>query len=163
MPRREPDRQERLAVLIVAVGVTMGDETLQEFDGEPVVPLDVQHFVLERIGSIAQLEALLMMRNAPDTWWPSSSMAERLYVSERVCRAELDALKAQGLLLGRQDDIGWCFRYAPSTGELREFVDRLVYYYSKHLVPISNLIHAKPRTRLHEFAEAFSLKKKDKP
>lgn len=26
---------------------------------------------------------------------------------------------------------------------------------------ISNLIHSKPRTRLHEFSEAFSLKKKD--
>ena len=88
MPRRKPHAQERGVVTIVAVGVTVGEEkTFQTFDGEPVVPLEVQQFVLERIGSIAQLEALLMMRNAPDTWWPSSSLAERLYVSERVCRA----------------------------------------------------------------------------
>jgi hypothetical protein len=140
----------------------MGDQPFQTFDGEPVVPLEVQQFVLDRIGSIAQLEALLMMRNAPDTWWPSGSLAERLYISESVCRAELEAMKAQGLLVGRQEDIGWQFRYSPSGGELREFVDRLVYYYGKHLVVISNLIHSKPRTRLHEFAEAFSLKKKDK-
>lgn len=140
----------------------MGEDTLQKFDGEPVVPVEVQQFVLERIGSIAQLEALLLMRNAPDTWWPSTSMAERLYVSEQACRAELESLKAQGLVLAKQDDVGWWFRYCPSTGELREFVDRLVYYYSKHLVPISNLIHSKPRTRVHEFAEAFSLKKKEK-
>jgi hypothetical protein len=139
----------------------VGEEPFQEFDGEPVVPLEVQQFVLDRVGSIAQLEALLMMRNAPDTWWLSGSMAERLYISERACRAELDALKTQGLLLGKQDDIGWRFRYAPSNGDLRELVDRLVYYYSKNLVVISNLIHSKPRTRLHEFAEAFWLKKKD--
>jgi hypothetical protein len=139
----------------------MGDAPFQHFDGEPIVPLGVQQFVLDRIGSIAQLEALVMMRNAPDTWWPSSSMAERLYIGERACRDELEALKAQGLLLSRQEDIGPQFRYSPSTGELREFVDRLVYYYSKHLVVISNLIHSKPRTRLHEFAEAFSLKKKE--
>jgi hypothetical protein len=139
----------------------VGDEAFQQFDGESVVPLEVQQFVLDRIGSIAQLEALVMMRNAPDTWWPSSSMAERLYVGERVCRTELDALRAQGLVLAKQEDIGWQFRYSPSTGELRELVDRLVYYYSKHLVVISNLIHSKPRTRLHEFAEAFSLKKKE--
>jgi len=45
------------------------------------------------------------------------------------CRAELDALKGQGgLLLGRQEDIGWQFRYSPSTGDLRELVDRLVCY-----------------------------------
>ena len=140
----------------------MGEEVYQRFDGEPVVPLEVQQFVLERIGSIAQLEALLLMRNAPDTWWPSSAMAERLYVSERVCRAELDSLKTQGLLVSKQDDVGSWYRYSPSTGELREFVDRLVYYYGKHLVPISNLIHSKPRTRVHEIAEAFSLKKKDR-
>ena len=139
----------------------MSEDSFQKFDGEPVVPLEVQHFVLERIKSIAQLEALIMMRNAPDTWWPSSSMAERLYISERACRAELDALKEQGLLAAKQDDIGWRFRYAPAGGELRELVDRLVYYYGKHLVVISNLIHSKPRTRLHEFSEAFSLKKKD--
>jgi hypothetical protein len=140
----------------------MSDQSFEKFDGEPIVPLEVQQFVLERIGSIAQLEALLLMRNAPDTWWPSSAMAERLYVSERVCRFELEALKMQGLVLAKQDDVGWWFRYSPSTGELREFVDRLVYYYAKHLVPISNLIHSKPRTRVHEIAEAFSLKKKDK-
>ena len=139
----------------------MSAEAVQKFDGDPIVPLEVQRFVLECISSIAQLEALIMMRNAPDTWWPSSSMAERLYISERACLAELDALKDQGLLRTAQDDIGWRFRYAPVSGDLRELVDRLVYYYAKHLVVISNLIHSKPRTRLHEFSEAFSLKKKD--
>jgi hypothetical protein len=162
MPGGEPHGHERLFVFIVDVGVSVSDEPFQKFDGEPIVPLEVQQFVLERIGSIAQLEALIMMRNAPDTWWHSSALAERLYISERACRTELDALREQGLLLGRQEDIGWQFRYSPSTGDLRELVDRLVYYYSKHLVVISNLIHSKPRTRLHEFAEAFSLKKKDK-
>jgi hypothetical protein len=161
MSRRKPDGHKRLVVFIIVAEVTMS-ENYQKFDGEPVVPLDVQQFVLERIGSIAQLEALLIMRNAPDTWWPSSSMAERLYVSEQVCRFELEALKAQGLVITRQDEVGSWFRYCPSSGELREFVDRLVYYYAKHLVPISNLIHSKPRTRVHEFAEAFSLKKKEK-
>jgi len=139
----------------------MNDEPIQKFEGDPVVPLEVQHLVLAHIDSIAQLEALIMMRNAPDTWWPSSTLAERLYIGERACRAELDALKDHGLLHARQEDIGWRYRYSPSRGELREFVDRLVYYYSKHLVVISNLIHSKPRTRLHEFSEAFSLKKKD--
>lgn len=162
MPGRKPDGYKTDAVVILVVGAIVTQDPLHKSDGEPVVPLEVQQFVLERIGSIAQLEALLIMRNSPDTWWPSSSMAERLYVSERVCRFELEALKTQELVISRQDEVGAWFRYSPSTGELREFVDRLVYYYAKHLVPISNLIHSKPRTRVHEFAEAFSLKKKEK-
>jgi hypothetical protein len=127
-----------------------------------VVPPEVQRFVLDRIDSIAQLEAILMMRNSPDTWWPSSTLAERLYIADETCRAELDALRQQGLVRGREEDIGWSYRYAPSNGDLREFVDRLVYYYAHHLVPISNLIHGKPRTRIHEFSDAFALKKKDR-
>jgi len=107
----------------------VSDEHFQKFYGEPIVPLEVQQFVLERIGSIAQLEALIMMRNAPDIWWHSCALAERLYISERGCRAKLDALKGQGeLLLGRQENIGWQFRYSPSTCDLLELVDRLVYY-----------------------------------
>ena len=39
----------------------------------------------------------------------------------------------------------------PASGELRELMDRLVYYYGKHLVVISNLIHSKPRTRVAHF------------
>lgn len=106
MPGGKPDG---LAVLILAVGVIVADEPFQRFDGEPVVPLEVQQFVLERINSIAQLEALIMMRNAPDTWWASSSLAERLYISEPACRAELEGLQAQRLVLSRQEDIGWRF------------------------------------------------------
>jgi hypothetical protein len=128
---------------------------------DEVVPQQVRQFVLERIDSIAQLEALIMMRNAPDSWWPSTVMAERLYIGEKTCRVELDALRDRGLLVGKEDSVGWSYRYYPSTGDLRELMDRLVYYYSKHLVPISNLIHSKPRTRLQEFADAFNLKKKE--
>ena len=107
--------------------MTVSEDPIQKFDGEPIVPLEVQHFVLARVNSIAQLEALIMMRNAPDTWWPSSTLAERLYIGERACRAELDALNDHGLLQAKQEDIGWRYRYSPSGGELRELVDRLVY------------------------------------
>jgi hypothetical protein len=68
MPGGKPHGHERLFVIFVAVGVIVSDEHFQKFDGEPIVPLEVQQFVLERIGSIAQLEALIMMRNAPDIW-----------------------------------------------------------------------------------------------
>jgi hypothetical protein len=47
------------------------------------------------------------------------------------------------------------YRYRPDTGDLREMVDRLAYYYSKHLVPVSNLVHAKVQMRMEQFAEAF--------
>jgi hypothetical protein len=53
---------------------------------------------------------------------------------------------------------GDCFRYAPQSGELSRVVNLLANSYRHHLIPITNLIHAKPR-RLRQFADAFKLKK----
>ena len=39
----------------------MSAEAVQKFDGDAIVPLEVQRFVLECISSIAQLEALIMV------------------------------------------------------------------------------------------------------
>jgi len=128
---------------------------------EQVIPGDVQQFILDRIDSIAQLEALVILRNTPDSWWPSAAIAERLYITESTCRAEMDGLTRQQLLLDREEGGARAYRYRPSTGDLREMVDRLVYYYSKHLVPISNLVHSKPRTRINEFARAFTITKQE--
>ncbi|HEU4682950.1 MAG TPA: hypothetical protein VFS39_00425 [Nitrospira sp.] len=131
----------------------------QTSDIERIIPAEVQQFILGHIDSIAQLEALVLLRSTPDTWWPSSSVASRLYITEPHCREELEGLRRERLLLTREDEAGRFYRYRPETGELREMVDRLVYYYSKHLVPTSNLVHSKQRTRLHEFPKAFDLKR----
>ena len=126
MPCGQFDREQCVLFIVRPHGVNVEGEASGKHPMNEVVPPEVQRFVLDRIESIAQLEAILMMRNAPDTWWPLSTMAERLYIADTACRAELDALCQKGLVLGREEDIGWSYRYAPSNGELREFVDRLV-------------------------------------
>jgi hypothetical protein len=37
-------------------------------------------------------------------------------------------------------------------------VDRLADAYARHLIPVTNLIHGKPR-RLREFSDAFKIRK----
>ena len=125
---------------------------------ESVIPPDVGRFILERIDSIAQLEAVLLLRSSPDTWWACKQVAERLYITEETCRPVLEGLCAQGLLVKSEQSV---YRYRPETGDLREMVDRLAYYYTKHLVPVSNLVHAKARTRIEGFAKAFKLSKEE--
>ena len=121
----------------------------------PVIPQDVARFILDRIDSIAQLEALLLLRQSPDTWWECKQVADRLYTSEEDCAPVLDRLCHQGLLICMSEQPRPVYRYKPDTGELREMVDRLDYYYSKHLVPVSNLVHAKAQMRIKQFAQAF--------
>ncbi len=125
-----------------------------------VIPKEVARFILDRIDSIAQLEAVLLLRQSPDSWWEYKQVADRLYISEENCAQVLDGLCRQGLLTCAREPRP-VYRYKPDTGNLREMVDRLAYYYSKHLVPISNLVHAKARMRMEQFADAFRFLSKE--
>ena len=128
---------------------------------EQAIPAEVSQFILDRIDSIAQLEAILLLRGSPDNWSETKVVAERLYIAEDNAQAVLDGLCQRGILLAMDVGKGSAYRYRPDTGELREMVDRLAYYYAKHLVPVSNLVHAKSRKRLEGFARAFKLSPED--
>jgi hypothetical protein len=119
-----------------------------------VIPGDLQDFILQYIDSITQLEALLLLRADPGGRWEPAHVARRLYAGEREVEAVLAGLCANDLL---SCDHG-IYRYEPRTGDNRSLIDRLAAVYAKHLIPVTNMIHAKER-RIREFADAFRFRK----
>jgi len=130
---------------------------------DSIIPSDIRRFVLDRIDSIAELEALLLLRNSPDTWWEDSAVAQRLYLEVEQGREVLVRLEAAELLISQDGPPYGGWRYRPRSGDLREMVDRLAYYYTKHLVPVSNLVHDKSKSRIKEFSRAFDLPETQDP
>jgi hypothetical protein len=126
-----------------------------------MIPDDVAQFIHEKIDSIAQLEALLLLRREPNGTWSASTLAQRLYTSEKETIDTVERLCAGGLTVASGSN-PTVYRYEPVSQELRDVVDRTAHVYSKHLVPITNLIHSKPKTRVQEFADAFKIRKDDK-
>ncbi|HSE87198.1 MAG TPA: hypothetical protein VLJ79_13315 [Candidatus Binatia bacterium] len=124
------------------------------------IPKDVAQFILEKIDSIAQLEALLLLRSNPEEKWSIGALAGRLYIDEKQTAELLVRLSVQGFVLSSSDEPR-LYKYQPSSMELRGMVERLAEIYSKLLVPVTNLIHSKPKTRIQEFADAFKLRKDD--
>jgi len=126
-----------------------------------MIPEDVTQFIQENIDSIAQLEALLLLRGEPNGTWSSSTLAQRLYTSEKETLEALERLCSSRLTIacGANPTL---YRYEPASQELRDVVDRTAHFYSKHLVPITNLIHGKSKTRVQEFADAFKIRKDEK-
>lgn len=122
------------------------------------VPNDVKQFILDRIDSIAQLEALLLLRGGPNEEWDAQKVAKRLYISEQEATSLLARLSAKGVIAFSKDKPPLC-RFQPDSDELALIVDRLAETYSKHLVLVTNLVHSKPRTGIPEFADAFDLRK----
>lgn len=124
------------------------------------IPDDVAQFVIDKIDSVAELEALLLLRNAPDCEWTARELSNRLYLGVKDAVAILAALSAKGLAFCKSGDYG-AYKYQPGSPEIGQMVDRLCEIYSKEIVPVTNLIHSKSKTRVQEFADAFKLRKKD--
>jgi len=124
---------------------------------EPI-PNEIRQFIVERIESVAYLEALLLLRSKPDTPWTYEAVANRLYIDQKQTAELLARLNADGFvtLAGEQDPV---YRYEPATPHMQQMVDSLAEFYGKHLVPITNLIHSKPKNRVQEFADAFRIRK----
>jgi hypothetical protein len=118
------------------------------------VPEDVRAFILRYINSIAQLEALLLLWRSPEKAWDVPALASRLYIGESETVEALAPLSNDGLLVADQNT----YRFNRAADDLPEMVARLAAVYAKQLIPVTNIIHAKPR-RIREFADAFKLKK----
>jgi hypothetical protein len=118
------------------------------------IPDDLREFIQRHIDSIAQLEALLLLRGSPEIGWDAAKVAARVYTSEQETAALLARLSADGFLTFENG----AYRYGCQRDGQQQLVDRLAHLYARELIPITNLVHAKPR-RIREFADAFKLTK----
>lgn len=123
-----------------------------------VIPGDVQQFILQHIDSIAQLEGLLLLRNDRSVEWSARAVADRLYISEPEATVVLTQLASRELVAVRKGKPAR-YIYQPKTPELGDMVDRVADIYAKYLVPVTHLVHSKPKTRIQEFSDAFWLRK----
>jgi hypothetical protein len=114
------------------------------------IPDDLVDFISRHVDSVTELEALLLLRRDPAERWDARKAATRLYTTEEEAPTVLARLQ-QDALLARE---GGAFWFDCEDAELEGRVSRLAELYRTHLIPITNLIHAKPR-RIREFADAF--------
>jgi hypothetical protein len=119
-----------------------------------VIPEDVQKFILQNIDSVAQLEGLLLFRANPQTGWNAKTVAQRLYISDSESAQLLLYLAARGLL---REEAG-IYLYHP---EQETMVAKVADIYRRYLVPMTNLIHSRPKSRVQEFADAFKFRKEE--
>ena len=108
--------------------------------------------------SVPALEAVLLMRRKPDQAWTAVEMAAELYMKPPQVRAVLLELSARGLCAVVEDagEPAWAWR--PATADLARLLGELADAYARYLVPVTNLIHSKPRASLRRFSDAFRLR-----
>lgn len=129
---------------------------MSQATGGPI-PDDVRRFTVDHIDSVPSLEALLLMRQSPDKHWTAGMLAAELYMDPRRVAPLLADLAGRGLcraVPGAEASYQW----GPASAELAAGLERLADVYRRHLVPVTNLIHEKPRPSVRGFSDAFRLR-----
>lgn len=121
---------------------------------DPYVPDAIRELIIKRIDSIAQIEALLLMRSSSQEQWSAAQIASRLYISETDAADALDRLCATDLL--RSGD--GTYQLAGIPPQQAALIDQLLAVYRQHLIPVTNLVHSKSR-QIGSFADAFRFRK----
>lgn len=123
------------------------------------VPEDIRLFLLGHIDSISQWEGLLLLRADPQREWSAAEAAAKLYIDERQTAHLLSQLADRNVLASIKVQSGLLYRYQPHAHELAEAIDHAAAFYREHLIPMTRFIHAKPKARMQQFADAFKLRK----
>jgi hypothetical protein len=121
---------------------------------DDVIPPDVREFIIRHIDSVSQLEALLILHAHPTENWEVGRIASRVYTSDRDVGALLERFAAEGFLTHE----GNLYRYGVIDPAIDRTINELARCYASHLIPVTNMIHAKPRS-MRSFSDAFKLRK----
>jgi hypothetical protein len=96
------------------------------------IPDDITQFIIEKIDSVAQLEALLLLRSSPEEKWSVRALSGRLYINEKETAEVLAQLRMNGFAIDKTGEPP-LYQYQPASVELQQKVDRVAEIYSKHL------------------------------
>jgi hypothetical protein len=119
------------------------------------VPSVVRELIADRLDSIPELEAVLLLREESTRTWTPEEAGKRLYVSTTVAAHILQQLHVRGLLLKDEE----AYRYGPESEALTAAVTQLAVSYSRNLIKVTHIVHSKPSQSVRDFANAFRLRK----
>jgi len=124
----------------------------------PQIPARVLQFLAERIDTVPQLEALLLLWENPQRLWSEEELAARIYVGRAAAAAILHSLQRHQLVTSDPASAAR-YRYNPQWDPSGEVMPEVAAAYRRHLVPLATFIHSRASTAVREFARAFDLKK----
>jgi DNA-binding IclR family transcriptional regulator len=115
-------------------------------------------FTKRHLGSIEDLQILLVCIESDDRWWSSGNIAQHIGVTQAAARRALDRLVQKNLLDIRvSDDVR--YRFAPGTPELEADVAAWLVQYRRDPLSVVTLLTRSGSVR--DFADAFRITRDD--
>lgn len=124
----------------------------------PGISEKVLQFIAEKIDTVPQLEALLLLWENAQREWSEQEVAARIYVSNEAAASILQALQRRQLIAAVSSSPAK-YRYSTDWDPSGELMSEVAGAYRRHLVPLATYIHSRASSAVREFARAFDLKK----
>jgi hypothetical protein len=139
--------------------VVQGEDREPTSTDSAAIPEDIRLFLLAHIDSISQWEGLLLLRADAGSEWTPADAAAKLYIDERTAEHLLSQLVERNILTVLKTPSDTRYRFEPQSPDLQRAIDRAADFYRERLIAMTRFIHAKPKARLRQFADAFKLRK----
>lgn len=116
------------------------------------VPANVRQLIERHIRSATELDVLLLLYRAPETYWGPSAAAAVVGAREEVIRAHLGRFEAAGLIQrGRNCN---AYRFAPDSEDVRAAVEALATIYSDDRNEVLRILVGS-LSQISAFSDAF--------
>ena len=125
---------------------------------EADLPEDIRRFLADHIGSVIQLELLLLLASDANRSWSATNAAKSLYISPEAALGFLEGMRQQGFCQAVGEP-PVSYRFAPSKPEWERLTRELATLYAERRVTIINLIYAGPAEKFQRFADAFRFRR----
>jgi len=123
---------------------------------------EVKQFIDQNIESLAQLEALLLLRRETPRGWNASEIAKALYVPHELAGTLLTDFCRRGFVKvsSRTDEL---YSYSVADCRVDKLISEVADAYQDRRVAVISLIYSKPLNKVQTFADAFRLRKEGLP
>jgi hypothetical protein len=121
-------------------------------------PQELKQFIAQHVESLAQLEALLILRQDAQTPWKSADLCQRLYISPDMCEGILVDLIRRGFAERTAEG---AVQYRPPSDDADRLLADLAAIYQERRVAVITEIYSKPVNKVQTFADAFRLRKEE--
>jgi hypothetical protein len=121
-------------------------------------PIQIKQFMSENIRSVADLEAVLLLRKHCDRTWTAAEVSRALATSHEMAARQLAGLSERNLLTRTTGTCGESFQYR-STSDLDAKTDLLATLYRERRVSVITAIYSQPGGDVRTFADSFKLRK----
>ena len=122
------------------------------------IPKDIRQFVARYLPSVEYLEIFIVLQRNTTRSWSAPDMSIELGIPESIAEDVLERLASDNFLAVRiSNEI--LYRFNPATTALETSSALCADLYMRERIAMINLVMAATRGPMHDFAEAFRIKK----